>query len=107
MCMHISGMPAWPKTMTYSDQKYAAEVPIVISVSMVQEPCLIFVHVALWNGAPPLMERIVAKMALSDCQQSNCSAGIIDTGMMGWIRAPDILIQRLRWIAPASQAMKA
>ena len=42
----IPGSPALPKNSAHADQRYAADVPSVISVSMVIAPCLRFAQVA-------------------------------------------------------------
>jgi hypothetical protein len=72
-----------PKTSAYTDQRYAASVPIEISVSIVAVPCRRLAHVARWNGRPAQRTTGVARTSDTHCQPSNCAAGTIDSTITG------------------------
>jgi hypothetical protein len=75
--------PASPKNSATSDQAHAANVPTLMSVSIVAVACLRFCQAALWNGHPAHSTTGVASCSASHCQLSNCSAGTIDSRRTG------------------------
>ena len=63
---------------------------------MVNEPCLRFVHVARWKGAPPNTYTRVVRSAQAHCQWVNCSAGTMDRIITGTDNAADQPTRRSR-----------